>query len=358
MAETGFAKSLPTVADLDRELANRLGRLADAVPLSSAHLDPVHRGAVVARRGVRMAWFTPIAAGLVVIALAFGSNVLWEIGWPTPTDGTIALLTDTSPGGACELAGDSGALARDHQSGIGVKAPDGSHESVMWPFGYTARIRNGRAELLDTLGNVVAVEGDQVAFGGADTGPYWHECGPIELVRPTATSPQQTPGPTPSPEPTASQATAAVSDVASSGPYTLELDSGRAVYHASDPIDIMGTFSYSGASPIDVQDFVPWDFSIDEPVYGMDISEVIDLVCTHATLQPGEHLDHAFIKGGGFRSTDAQAPFKLGWLGDPVLRLPPGTWHIRASSSFTEGTCGDKTISLSTEIAIQVLPDP
>jgi hypothetical protein len=66
------------MADLDRDLSNRLGRLAQAVPVSAGRLDPVHRSAVAARQRVRMAWVTPLAVlviGALVVGLAkFGSS--------------------------------------------------------------------------------------------------------------------------------------------------------------------------------------------------------------------------------------------------------------------------------------------
>lgn len=55
----------------DRDLADRLSRLAAAVPVRPGQLDPVHAGAVRARRQLRMRWLTPLIA-LVVLALIGG----------------------------------------------------------------------------------------------------------------------------------------------------------------------------------------------------------------------------------------------------------------------------------------------
>jgi hypothetical protein len=56
---------------LDRDLAERLERLARAVPVEQGQLDAVHRSAVRARYQLRMAWLTPLIA-LVVLALIAG----------------------------------------------------------------------------------------------------------------------------------------------------------------------------------------------------------------------------------------------------------------------------------------------
>jgi hypothetical protein len=58
------------MAELDAELSHRLARLAEAVPVSNGHLDPVHRGAVEARQQVRLAWVTRLIALVAILAVA------------------------------------------------------------------------------------------------------------------------------------------------------------------------------------------------------------------------------------------------------------------------------------------------
>lgn len=55
---------------LDRDLAERLERLAAAVPVRAGALDPVHRSAVAARQRVRMSWLTPLVALVVLVLIA------------------------------------------------------------------------------------------------------------------------------------------------------------------------------------------------------------------------------------------------------------------------------------------------
>ena len=56
---------------LERDLAERLERLAAAVPVRAGQLDPVHASAVRARQQLRLLWLTPLVA-LVAVALIGG----------------------------------------------------------------------------------------------------------------------------------------------------------------------------------------------------------------------------------------------------------------------------------------------
>ncbi len=65
------------MTDLDLDLARRLERLSAAVPVRAGQLDPVHAGAVAARRQIRMRWLTPLVAllvALVAFAVMGGGN--------------------------------------------------------------------------------------------------------------------------------------------------------------------------------------------------------------------------------------------------------------------------------------------
>ncbi|HEY4228100.1 MAG TPA: hypothetical protein VGM49_07160 [Candidatus Limnocylindrales bacterium] len=230
--------------------------------------------------------------------------------------------------------------------------------AASWPASTSDALKNGILQLPVGRWRITASIETSIGHCGTPGDPrQLHASVEFDVMDP-ANQPVTPSSPAATIEPTVSPTAPAVSDVANAGPYSLELSADKAIYHASEAIQVIGTFSYSGTEPIAVQGFVPWDFGIVEPVYGMDIAEYIAYVCTHDLLQPGERIQHSFIKSGGVPSTDPQASFKLGYLTDPVLRLPPGTWHLLASAWLTEGTCGDKTVTLGTEIEIQVLPDP
>jgi hypothetical protein len=71
----------------DRDFADRLARLAAAVPVRSGQLDPVHAGAVAARHQLRMRWLSPLVA-LVILALVGGA-----LGSLTVLNGPISATT-------------------------------------------------------------------------------------------------------------------------------------------------------------------------------------------------------------------------------------------------------------------------
>lgn len=162
--------------------------------------------------------------------------------------------------------------------------------------------------------------------------------------------------PTAAPEPTTADLPMLGTDAV--GPYTIELRSERAVYYESDQIKVTGAFSYSGDKAIDVSGFWPLLFSVDEPVYGINIWAIHTLMCTNSILAPGERIEQPFAKGGGVTASGAEADIQRAYLSDPEFRLPPGTWHIRLNASFAEGSDCRPEISLSAALEIVVLPDP
>jgi hypothetical protein len=85
---------------------------------------------------------------------------------------------------ACMDALMTGKLVQHPMSGLGVSSPNDQPMAVEWPFRYSARIVDGRVELLDETGKVVAREGDQVSMGGGFGNLIWHACGPVSIAQP------------------------------------------------------------------------------------------------------------------------------------------------------------------------------
>ena len=117
-----------------------------------------------------------LAAGLVSIAIAACS----VLGVP------FTIKTAGAPTNLCMAALGGGVLARNPVSGLGFIHPDGKAVSVLWPFGYSARIEGAQAVLLDDEGTVVAREGDKVTLGGGygagdDT---FTACGVVSIEEP------------------------------------------------------------------------------------------------------------------------------------------------------------------------------
>ena len=82
---------------LDRDLAERLERLAAAVPVRPGRLDPVHASAVAARRRVRLSWLTPLVALLLLALLAaiIGVGSLKSVVGPISTTTRLGEFTLT-----------------------------------------------------------------------------------------------------------------------------------------------------------------------------------------------------------------------------------------------------------------------
>jgi hypothetical protein len=78
----------------------------------------------------------------------------------------------------CDLALSSGLLARNPRTGLGLLDTTGTEHDVIWPAGYTAWIVNGRADLRDESGDVIAHEGDRIELtGGLGPERVWVSCG-------------------------------------------------------------------------------------------------------------------------------------------------------------------------------------
>jgi hypothetical protein len=83
------------------------------------------------------------------------------------TPDSIALAVQPPPvGNACNEALGRGRLVADPRSGLAIAGGDGRSEPVMWPFGFSAALVDGRIFLVDQNGQAIAGEGDTVEFGG------------------------------------------------------------------------------------------------------------------------------------------------------------------------------------------------
>ena len=113
-----------------------------------------------------------------VAVLALSLLVLAGCGTP------VALRTQPEPISACMDALATGTLVPSNASGLGIRAADGTSFAVEWPFEYTARREALGLTLLDSVGAVVAREGQVIQMGGgfgADN--IFHACpGSISVV--------------------------------------------------------------------------------------------------------------------------------------------------------------------------------
>ena len=83
------------------------------------------------------------------------------------------------------MARTEGILARQPQSGAGLRDTQGVVRQVVWPTDYTARDDGGLLVVIDGGGNLIAREGDHVEIGGQDVGGgVWLGCGGMRLAAP------------------------------------------------------------------------------------------------------------------------------------------------------------------------------
>jgi hypothetical protein len=97
----------------------------------------------------------------------------------------VGLRTQPGPLSACMDALATGVLVQSNISGLAIRSGDeGTVTEVEWPFGYTARREALGLTLVDSVGVVVAREGQLIQMGGghgADN--VFHACpGSIALV--------------------------------------------------------------------------------------------------------------------------------------------------------------------------------
>jgi hypothetical protein len=78
----------------------------------------------------------------------------------------VYLATQAHEVATCLLLPLSGVLVRDDTYGLGLRHSDGSVAGALWPFGWSARRDSDGVVLLDSAGDVVAREGEEVTFDG------------------------------------------------------------------------------------------------------------------------------------------------------------------------------------------------
>lgn len=86
------------------------------------------------------------------------------------------------PGAACPAAQVSGVVARDPNSGLGLRDDSGRVHATSWPPGYTARQEITGVVLVDPRGGTVAREGDAVTGAGAWSPDSVVICDPVRIT--------------------------------------------------------------------------------------------------------------------------------------------------------------------------------
>ena len=125
--------------------------------------------------------------GMVAAILAFASIVAACGAEEDPSPIVVQVASEANPRdphGGCMMALASGVLVADQRSGIALNAGD-RIVTVVWPFGFSGRVVDGRLALVDDRGVITAWVGDRVEMGGGFLPPNetFHSCGAPTVVR-------------------------------------------------------------------------------------------------------------------------------------------------------------------------------
>lgn len=147
------------MAELE-DLSARLSRLAAAVPVAPARLDPVHRGAVEARQRVRMAWLTPFV--VIVVGVLTASALGIGPFAPGASPGPSSVSATTRSGGfALTLQASKGRYE--------VGEPIEIWATLGYDGGESVVISHAEGALGTPLGFGI----NEPIFGGARLEPFW-----------------------------------------------------------------------------------------------------------------------------------------------------------------------------------------
>ena len=183
----------------------------------------------------------------------------------------------------------------------------------------------------------------QIAHGVAVGTPFPTGSADPTLTAPSepATSPTATSSPTAPGPPQVTPSASPVSGIVDDGVFRLDLTTSRATYGPNEAIDSSASVTYLGpdANETMYHGSSPVGFVIEEVDGPRRMGGGMDLPCLNTAVEKDAPLRYPFAKAG---TTDDG--FDMAWYRDPVLRLPVGTWRIRAYLEIyvTDGTatCG------------------
>ena len=168
---------------LDRDLAERLERLAAAVPVRAGQLDLVHAGAVRARQQLRWRWVTPLVALLLLALLAglIGIGTLNVLNGPISTTTRVGDFVLTFSSAKAQYATGEPVELSASLTYVGPKPLVRIHHAHLTPlgFGFTEPINGYQlspgwrmsCEAEDLLQGLPLVRGFRKSGGNSDDPP-------------------------------------------------------------------------------------------------------------------------------------------------------------------------------------------
>jgi hypothetical protein len=141
------------------------------------------------------------------------------------------------------------------------------------------------------------------------------------------------------------------------GAFELTVRSAHGHVPDGEPIDVEASLTYQGPDPtveICHDRGGPIMFGIREKVFGaIDLTPANQLVFAHSTLTRDIPLVKPFAKSGSFPGDDPAAASFRAFFADPVLRLPPGTWHIYAVAA----SCSSGPLHFNLNAGVEIIVD-
>ena len=233
------------------------------------------------------------------------------------------------------------------------------------------------ARVILNLGALLLVGGCAAPAFAPSQGPADQTGSPVATLSPSpAEPPTQKPSATPSPKPSGSPLVYQTIPTKPTGPeltgnplraedtdgsFVLSLASVQDRYRAGQLIEIDATVSYTGSAAEVValgssHSLVGFALEGGDPPVLITPAYTSD--CAPHSITPAQPLTYPFSKSGSSSPDDPDIAFRQSYFADRELRLPAGTWTIRAASGFyTEGDCGvGEIVSLEAEITLNVVP--
>ncbi len=136
--------------------------------------------------------------------------------------------------------------------------------------------------------------------------------------------------------------------------FRLALTTPRTTYGPEDPIEPVATVTYLGPRATETMAHAayPIGFQIEEVGGERGMGGGMEQPCLRTELEKGESAVLPFAKAGS--PDDPRRGFDRAWYGDPVLRLPEGTWQIIAYLDVYLGDCGGERHQLIVENVVVV----
>jgi hypothetical protein len=142
------------------------------------------------------------------------------------------------------------------------------------------------------------------------------------------------------------------------GYFQLTLTSEKAEYSASEPIEIQAELLYDGTEEmltLSGATTLVNGFGIEQLDGPLVMGPSWGEPCLRHEIRSAEPRVSPYVKSAGWSEEDPNAEFYQDWVRDPQLRLPAGTWLVKAYWEFAIGSeCAVAQVNLEASIVVHV----